>query len=180
MICPVAVAPGPTTGPSALPISSDQLAVARLPLFTQALDFSDDLTATIRATNAYSYGAFEAIEGAPNPEAEDNEFSLPAAINWGGDAWLTKDGTLYDANYSGNDSSTVTRMHAVSGTSDDSLYQFARHGPSNYTIPVENGNYLITLMRSGTYWNGRGSGNWIAFLGTKGNRSARYLSKRWI
>ncbi|HYX06578.1 MAG TPA: malectin domain-containing carbohydrate-binding protein, partial [Bacteroidales bacterium] len=73
--------------------------------------------------------------------------TLESAINCGGSKYNSADGGVYsaDINYVGG--SLYTTDAAISGTLDDALYQSERFGSDfSYKIPLENGNYDVTLM----------------------------------
>ncbi|MFT4902150.1 MAG: hypothetical protein ACI81V_001435 [Lentimonas sp.] len=119
--------------------------------------FNDDLSGVLRPSTAYSYGALEAIasDGTPPPPPPENDPEpLIAAINCGGSQYLATDGILYEADNAYAGGSTASRTTAISGTAEDPLYQSERYGPFSYAIPVQSGNYLVTLMFAETYWTG--------------------------
>jgi len=81
------------------------------------------------------------------------------AINAGGRAYTSSDGTYYlaDTYYSGgyqwNDST------AISSTTDDELYQTQRFGlknPFSYNIPIANGSYEVTFRFAELYYEDTG------------------------
>jgi hypothetical protein len=73
------------------------------------------------------------------------------ALNAGGLDYVDADGTLYQADtwFTGGNVGTTTR--AINGTNDDVLYQSERKGNFTYNLPLEDGNYLVTLKFS-EYW----------------------------
>jgi hypothetical protein len=80
-------------------------------------------------------------------------------VNCGGSAFTAGDGTVFEAdgtyNYGGSGFSTSS---AISGTTDDALYQTERFGGSfNYSFPVGNGDYDVTLMFAEINFNTAGS-----------------------
>lgn len=118
-------------------------------------NFNDDLTTALRPASGYSYGAFEALAvDSPPPATGSGEVIY--AINCGGSAHLASDGVRYQADGFYLGGSTATRSSAIDATSDDPLYQSERYGPFQYSLPVENGSYLLTLMYSETYWTAPG------------------------
>jgi hypothetical protein len=80
------------------------------------------------------------------------EDTVVFAVNAGGTQYAGTEGTTYqaDARFSGGKTSTTTA--AIAGTADDRLYQSERYGNFSYTIPVANGDYLVTLKFAETYW----------------------------
>lgn len=77
---------------------------------------------------------------------------LKYAINCGGLSYLASDGVLYSADrfYSGGVVGENT--DAVAGTVDDPLYQSYRFKYTNYSFPVEDGDYRITFKLVESYW----------------------------
>jgi hypothetical protein len=55
---------------------------------------------------------------------------------------------------SGGSVGTITA--AISGTSDDKLYQTERYGNFSYSIPLANGKYNVTLKFAESYFNASG------------------------
>ena len=48
--------------------------------------------------------------------------------------------------------SAYSTAAAIAGTTDDPLYQTERYGNFTYTIPVANGQYLVTLKFAEIFW----------------------------
>ena len=68
------------------------------------------------------------------------------AINAGGPAYTSTDGTTYDADAYSSGGRVYANGTAVAGTTDDVLYQSERYGSDfNYAIPVADGPYTVTL-----------------------------------
>ena len=62
-----------------------------------------------------------------------------------------------DRNYDNNGGSTFSTVSAISGTTDDPLYQSERWGNSfSYSIPMVNGDYEVTLMFAEINFNSAG------------------------
>jgi|GEM_PF-2630479 len=82
--------------------------------------------------------------------------SATFAVNSGGSQYASPTGVTYltDANYSGGSVGTTTA--AISGTTEDALYQKERYGKFSYNIPVANGNYSVTLKFAETYFSAAG------------------------
>ena len=78
------------------------------------------------------------------------------AVNSGGPQYTASDGTVYqsDQNYSGGFTSTTSA--AISGTTDDRLYQSERYGSFSYSIPLPNGNYTVLLRFAEIYRSAAG------------------------
>ena len=68
------------------------------------------------------------------------------AINCGGGALTSTDGTEYYADQSFSGGSTYSTVDPISGTSDDPLYQTERFGAFSYNVPVANGTYDVLLQ----------------------------------
>lgn len=92
----------------------------------------------------------------PAPELDTEttvpQTSVPAgsnvvfAVNAGGNTYKASNGITYQAdnNYSGGQ--VYKTSSAISGTTDDTLYQSERFGNFSYSIPVSSGTYEITFM----------------------------------
>ena len=78
------------------------------------------------------------------------------ALNAGGPQYVDAKGIVYNADtlYSGGRTSKSSA--AISGTADDTLYQTERYGNFSYAIPLPNGEYLVTLKFSETYFSAAG------------------------
>jgi hypothetical protein len=71
------------------------------------------------------------------------------AFNCGGDQYIATDGTLYAQTTDG-----YTQSVAISGTPDQFLYQSEKSAQSfSYALPVQNGDYTITLKFAEIYFN---------------------------
>ena len=73
------------------------------------------------------------------------------AVNAGGGQYSAGDGTRFgaDAKFTGGSSYKTTS--AIAGTTDDALYQSERFGNFSYNVPVENGEYDVTLKFAEIY-----------------------------
>jgi hypothetical protein len=73
------------------------------------------------------------------------------AVNCGGPEYTDKTGIVYqeDTRFSGGRTYTTAAM--IEGTEDDLLYQSERYGNFSYNIPVENGDYRVTLRFAELY-----------------------------
>jgi hypothetical protein len=81
-------------------------------------------------------------------------------INAGGPA-VTTGGVSWSANqYGSGATSTYTNVIAISGTSDDVLYQTETFGSSfSYNIPVTSGSYTVNLHFAEIYFGASGGGS---------------------
>jgi chitodextrinase len=79
------------------------------------------------------------------------------AVNAGGTQYTDSSGVGYqaDANYSGGVTTKTTSP--ITGTTDSTVYQTQRYGNFSYSVPITNGNYIVTLKFAETYWNSTGS-----------------------
>jgi hypothetical protein len=78
--------------------------------------------------------------------------SVAFAVNSGGSAFTASDGTVYSADTSYSGGSTYSNGSAISGTTDDTLYQSERYGnPFSYNIPLAIGDYQVTLKFAEIY-----------------------------
>jgi hypothetical protein len=70
------------------------------------------------------------------------------AVNAGGDTFTAEDGTVFEADQGFEGGAAESATDAVSGTSDDFLYQTCRSGDAafSYRFGVVNGDYEVTLF----------------------------------
>ena len=78
------------------------------------------------------------------------------AVNAGGSQYSGADGTVYDADTWFSGGNTYTTTAAIAGTTDDRLYQSERYGNFSYAIPMDNGDYLVTLKFADNLWSQAG------------------------
>jgi hypothetical protein len=78
------------------------------------------------------------------------------AVNAGGAEYAGMDSTVYQADALFSGGSTDTKTLAITGTTDDQLYQSWRYGKFSYAVPVANGNYLVTLKFAENLWSQAG------------------------
>lgn len=78
------------------------------------------------------------------------------AVNAGGTQYATADATIFagDAKFSGGIIHTTTE--AIAGTVDEPLYQSERVGNFSYNIPLDNGDYQVSLKFAEFYWTNSG------------------------
>jgi hypothetical protein len=74
------------------------------------------------------------------------------AVNSGGPKYVDRNGVTFsaDTRYSGG--KTAIKTPAVADSLDDTLYQSERYGNFGYTVPVDNGFYLVTLKFAEITW----------------------------
>jgi Concanavalin A-like lectin/glucanases superfamily/Malectin domain/Domain of unknown function (DUF1929)/Bacterial Ig domain/Bacterial Ig-like domain len=136
--------------------SSDGTAVAA----SVAYDGSSN-TATLTPTTALAsttgYTArldttIKSSDGTPLPSAYSWSFTtgtpaVPGAVrvNTGGPAYTASGGSTFLADQFFSGGSTFSTNHAITGTTDQSLYQNERWGNFSYAIPVNNGTYDVKL-----------------------------------
>ena len=72
-------------------------------------------------------------------------FHVAAAINCGGASYAGANGAIYAADEHFSGGTMVSTVSPVTGTDDSLLYQDARQNAS-YSIPLTNGNYLLTFQ----------------------------------
>ncbi|QSG15668.1 PKD domain-containing protein [Halapricum desulfuricans] len=100
-------------------------------------------------------------DGATNTTAETvpaTVVTVVTAINAGGNDYTASDGTEYVADTSYTGGLTYATGDPIADTSDDPLYQSERYGDFSYEIPIENGEYRVTLQFAEIYWGGNGNG----------------------
>jgi Malectin domain/Fibronectin type III domain len=96
---------------------------------------------------------------------DSTQAGITFAVHAGGDAYTDASDLKYqaDTRFSGGD--TYTTSAAIAGTMDDALYQSERYGNFSYTIPVANGDYVVTLKFAEIYWTRVGQRVFNVFIG---------------
>jgi len=77
------------------------------------------------------------------------------AVNAGGPQYVDANGILYEADTLFTGGHTSTKQVAIAGTQDAVLYQSERWGNFSYTIPLPNGDYVVTLKFVEIFFSGR-------------------------
>jgi malectin (di-glucose binding ER protein) len=109
-------------------------------------------TATPRATITPTPTPTPVPTATPTPTT-----TAPILINCGGTTYLDSAGQLWSADMDFVGGSTASTAHSITGTSDPTLYQTERYGPTlTYNIPVVNDTYTVTLHFAEIYFNGPG------------------------
>jgi hypothetical protein len=115
------------------------------------------LTPNAALTSSTTYTArlentIKASDGTPMTSAYTWTFTTsapatpaPVRINAGGGAYTTSGGTSFLADQFFSGGNTFSSTKAISGTSDQSLFQNERWGQFSYAIPVVNGMYDVKL-----------------------------------
>jgi hypothetical protein len=105
------------------------------------------------------YVAVTAYDEAGHESAISNEIlyqpAHPTVIwtaNAGGPKYTDKQGIVYRGDLQKKTGYVYTTSAAIAGTTDDRLYQSERYGDFSYAIPVENGDYLVTLKFAEIFW----------------------------
>ncbi|MGK7895730.1 MAG: malectin domain-containing carbohydrate-binding protein, partial [Xenococcus sp. (in: cyanobacteria)] len=81
-----------------------------------------------------------------NPSDQPNPDSSVIRINAGGDAYTDQEGNLWSADQFFTSGKTFQTTSSIAKTTDDPLYQTERWQKNlSYNIPVENGDYQVTL-----------------------------------
>ncbi|WBB95826.1 DUF1593 domain-containing protein [Solwaraspora sp. WMMA2080] len=78
------------------------------------------------------------------------------AINAGGSAFTSSDGTAFAADTGFSGGSTYTVSDSINGTTDDALFQSERYGNFSYSAAVPNGYYTVTLYFAEVYHTAAG------------------------
>ena len=73
------------------------------------------------------------------------------AVNCGGNAYTSSDGTIYAADTGFSGGLTYSNSESISETTDDTLYHSERYGDCTYSAPVPNGRYLVTFHFAETF-----------------------------
>lgn len=87
-----------------------------------------------------------------NEDTEESEEELVYALNSGGSEYTTASGLTFrsDENYqSGSQASTSA---GIADTEEDPIYQSERYGDFSYNIPLQDGDYQVTLLFAEIYW----------------------------
>src|SRR5215475_2676880 len=82
---------------------------------------------------------------------DPTQAGITFAVHAGGDAYTDATGLKYQADTRFSGGNTYTTSAAIGGTIDDALYQSERYGNFSYTIPVANGDYVVTLKFAEIY-----------------------------
>src|SRR4029077_11116789 len=107
-------------------------------------------TATATATTTPTSSQTPTATPTPTPTAS-------IIINCGGPVYLDSAGQLWSADMDFVGGSTFLTTQSITGTSDPTLYQTERYGPTlTYNIPVINDTYTVTLYFAEIYFNGPG------------------------
>jgi hypothetical protein len=117
------------------------------------LNAAYDVTIPVTVADGKLNIGFKAVVGKPmvsGIKVEPREVVF--AVNAGGPAYVDAAGEVYeaDADFSGGTIWTTTA--AIAGTEDDHLYQSERYGDFSYNVPMENGDYEVTLKFAEIYW----------------------------
>ena len=95
-----------------------------------------------------------------DPTFVDSAELSTVRINAGGESFTDAEGNVWSADVHFNGGRTFTKTNEIANTSDDSLYQSERFvgadGNLSYDIPVENGEYQVTLKFAEIFFDGAG------------------------
>lgn len=92
----------------------------------------------------------------PNSPNTPVEAKTEYTINAGGNEFTTSDLTIFNNDNLFNNGSTYSNNNAITNTVDDALFQSERNGDFSYSLPVENGEYEITLYFAEIYFEEAG------------------------
>jgi hypothetical protein len=105
------------------------------------------------------YMAVTAYDDAGNESDFSNEILYQPAhpeviwtVNAGGPKYTDGQGIVYRGNAQFSIGYPYTTTAPIAGTTDDRLYQSERYGDFSYAVPVENGDYLVTLKFAEIWW----------------------------
>lgn len=147
--------------------------------------YEEGTTVTVRAIPEFGYKFIEwsgDLSGSTNPEkiTMDSEKNIGAtfsyvgggtivfATNCGGPAYKSVEGVDYSADKNSSGGGTYSSGSAISGTTDDVLYQSERYGGNfAYNIVLPNDDYAVTLMFAEIYHGS--AGNRIFNVALEGN-----------
>jgi hypothetical protein len=82
--------------------------------------------------------------------------SFVFALNCGGSQYTSKTGTVYKSDRYYQGGRVWKTSSGIAETSDDRLYRSERYGNFAYSIPMANGNYLVTVKFAEIYWSSKG------------------------
>ncbi len=108
------------------------------------------------ALNLFGWLVGSSTDGPPDPPEPPAPGEVVFALNAGGGAFTAADGTAYVADAGASGGRTYTASGAISGTTDDALYQSERWGTFAYAVPVEPGTYEVTLRLAEIYFTAPG------------------------
>ena len=89
---------------------------------------------------------------------------MRVAVNVGGSQFTAADGTIYQADTLFSGGSTYKTTATIADTTDDALYQSERYGNFSYNVPVDNGNYVVTLKFAEIYFSAPGKRTFDVFI----------------
>ena len=95
--------------------------------------------------------------GSTNNRDNGGSGEVVAAVNAGGRAFTSADGTSYAADTGFEGGSSHGENVSIDGTEDDALYQTERYGDFSYAKTLENGSYEVTLQFAEIYWDEEGA-----------------------
>ena len=116
----------------------------------QTITATAELTAGTQTIRIYASGSawninwFEAVEVSS---------SVVYAINAGGNAFTSTNGTEFEADNYFTGGSTYSISSNIANTEDDNLYKSERYGNFSYSLPVSNGTYTVTLKFAEVYFS---------------------------
>jgi len=92
----------------------------------------------------------------PDPDPIPAPAEVVYAINAGGSAYTSIDELDYTADFLFDGGFTFGSSNPIAGTADDTLYQSERWGPFSYNLPIENGDYVVTLQFAEIFYGSSG------------------------
>jgi Malectin domain len=116
-----------------------------------------DVTIPVTVTDGVLTLSFQSVVGyAMVSGIKVEPMEVVFAVNAGGQEYVDAADQVYDAdaNFSGGKTGAITGV--IAGTEDDYLYQNERYGNFSYNVPVENGDYVVTLKFAEIYWTKSG------------------------
>ena len=122
----------------------------------------DHIGTDLTAATAFSTGKTDlgprisSTPPTPLPTATATPASTTVRVNAGGPAYTGGDGRAWSADKSFSGGQTATLANAISGTSDQTLYQSERYGNFSYSFSVPNGTYSVVLKFAEIYWSSAG------------------------
>ena len=122
-------------GPSTTATLTPSAALASSTTYTARLENTIKASDGTAMTTAYSWTFTTSAPATP----------APVRVNAGGPVYTTTGGTAFLADQYFSGGNAFSSTHAISGTTDQALYQNERWGAFGYAIPVVNGTYDVKL-----------------------------------
>jgi hypothetical protein len=116
-----------------------------------------DVTIPVKVADGVLTISFQSVVGnAMVSGIKIDPMEVVFAVNAGGPEYINAADEVYDADAAFSGGGTYSTTAAIAGTADDRLYQSERFGNFSYNVPVDNGEYEVTLKFAEIYWSQAG------------------------